>query len=223
MSTGVSMMAVEIEWCYHAYTILKRGGEVLAIDPHDGGSIGLETCRIEADYILVTHNHFDHNAVDVARGPRTKKVLTTHYGEARLGPFTVKGLKVFHDKAKGKLRGEVAAYRIDVEGLSIVHLGDLGHLIGADEYPELAGVHVMLIPVGGTFTINHIEAWKVVEELKPKIAIPIHYWMPGSHLPLDPLDRFLEVVRTGRKPVEGRRIVLEKGSLPEKTTIYYFT
>lgn len=215
-------MAAVVRWCRHAYFVLTFGGETLAIDPHDGGSLGLETCRVESDYILVTHGHFDHNAVEVAKGANTRAVLTKFYGSKTLGPYTVRGVKVYHDKAEGRLRGEVAAYRIDVGGISIAHLGDLGHIIDSSSHPELAGVDVLLVPVGGTYTINAAEAWKVVENLKPRIAIPMHYWLPGSHLPLDPLDRFLQLARAGRKPVKGDVLEVDPGAMPEKTTIYYF-
>ncbi|WP_165487993.1 MBL fold metallo-hydrolase [Aeropyrum pernix] len=215
-------MPVTVEWCYHAYILLKAGDVLMAIDPHDGGSLGLPTCRVDADYILVTHDHFDHNAVEVARGERTKEVLKRFYGSKNLGPFTVTGVKVYHDKASGTLRGEVAAYRVEVEGLSLVHLGDIGHVITSSSHPELSRPDVLFVPVGGTFTVNAAEAWKIVENLRPRIAVPIHYWMPGSHLPIDPLDRFLQVARAGRKPIEGRVLELSPEKLPEKTTIYYF-
>ncbi len=215
-------MSLEVEWCYHAYIILRGGGVTLAIDPHDGGSLGLPTCKIEADYILVTHDHFDHNAVEMARGPRTR-VYKWRLGSFQAGPFKVKGLKVYHDKAGGRLRGWVAAYLLEYEGLKLAHLGDLGHLLKTEDYPDLEGVDVMFIPVGGVYTITAAEAWAVVEELKPRIVVPIHYWLPGSPLPLDPLDRFLNVARAGRRPVEGRSFRLTRQDLPGKTTIYYFT
>jgi L-ascorbate metabolism protein UlaG (beta-lactamase superfamily) len=215
-------VAVRVEWCYHSYVVLRAGGVTLAIDPHDGGSIGLPTCRLEADYVLVTHNHFDHNAVEVATGPRTRAVAKWRLGEFTMGPFRVRGVKVYHDKMGGKLRGWVAAYVLEVEGLRIAHLGDIGHLARPEDYPELAGVDLMFVPVGGVYTISGPEAWALVEDLKPRLVVPIHYWLPGSHLPLDPLDRFLNVARAGRRPVEGRSFEVSRGELPGKTTIVYF-
>ncbi len=213
---------VEIRWCFHSYVVLRYGGKTLAIDPHDGGSLGLPTCRLEADYILVTHDHFDHNAVEVASGPNTR-ILKAFLGETGLGPFKVTGIKVYHDKAKGALRGWVSSYIIEAGGYRIAHLGDVGHLLSRSEYPMLEGLDLLFIPVGGVYTINAAEAWAVIEELKPRIAVPIHYWLRGSHLPLDPLDRFLSIARTGRKPLEENRIVIrDRSELPEKTTIYYF-
>ncbi len=215
-------MEIEVEWCYHSYVILRVEGVTIAIDPHDGGSIGLPTCRVNADYILVTHDHFDHNAVEVASGQSTKKVFKWYLGSFEVGPFKARGVKLYHDKAKGKLRGWVAAYVLDLGDIKVAHMGDLGHLIYKGEEPELEGIDVMFIPVGGVYTISGPEAWAVIEELGPRIAVPIHYWLPGSILPLDPLERFLEVARSGRTPVKGRTIKLSREALPPKTTIMYF-
>ncbi|MEB3774049.1 MAG: MBL fold metallo-hydrolase [Desulfurococcales archaeon] len=209
---------VEIEWCGHAYFLLRSGGKLLAVDPHDGGSINMPTCRVEADYILVTHNHFDHNAVEVASGSGTK-VVRWRPGRHDLPPYTVEGRRLYHDRAKGRLRGEVVAYKITVEDLTIIHLGDLGHLLEGEDLEWARGVDVLMIPVGGTYTIDAQDAWRIIEEVKPRVAIPMHYWVKGLTLPIDPLDRLLNIVKIPRIRVESSRVTLTRDTLPSKTSL----
>ncbi|MEB3779074.1 MAG: MBL fold metallo-hydrolase [Desulfurococcales archaeon] len=210
--------SIELEWCGHAYFLVKTGGLLIAIDPHDGGSLNIPTCRVQADHILVTHEHFDHNAVEVAGAPRAKE------HRARSGVFEIDGVKVesirvYHDKSQGRLRGPVTAYKLDIQGLTLAHLGDIGHIPTGEQLDRLKGVDVLLIPVGGTYTINAEEAWETINLVKPKIAIPMHYWIPGLTLPIDPVDRFLNIIKTPRMRLESNKLTISKETLPEKTTI----
>ncbi|MCE4602823.1 MAG: MBL fold metallo-hydrolase [Desulfurococcales archaeon] len=209
-------MVVELEWCGHSYFLLRASSRLLAIDPHDGGSINLPTCRVTADYVLLTHNHFDHNAFEVASGPGSR-VVKWRVGRFSLPPFTVEGRRFYHDKARGRLRGEVVGYKIIVEGLSLAHLGDLGHLLEGEDLEWVRGVDILMIPVGGTYTIDAQEAWRIVEEARPRLVVPMHYWIPGSTLPLDPLDRFLNIVKAPRIRPESSRVQLS--SLPSRTSV----
>ena len=210
-------MPVEIEYCGHSYFILRVGERIIAIDPHDGGSINLPTCRIQADYVLVTHEHYDHNAVEIAGG-REARVYSQRLGEFKLDEILVRGVKVYHDKSKGRLRGWVAAYIINAGNLRLAHMGDLGEIPG-EGLEEFRGLDVMFVPVGGVYTIDAYEAWELVEELKPRIVVPMHYWIKGSTLPLDPLDKFLNIARAPRIIVETGRTVVRREDLPEKTSI----
>jgi len=209
---------VELEWCGHAYFILKSGDKTLAIDPHDGGSINISTCRIRADYILVTHNHFDHNAVEVASGPGTK-VIKWKTGKHALPPYQVEGRKLYHDKSKGRLRGEITAYKIMVEDLTIIHLGDLGHTLQGEDLEWVKEADILMIPVGGTYTINSREAWEIIKKANPKITIPMHYWIKGLTLPIDPLDRLLNIIKIPRIRIETNKTEITKQTLPQKPSI----
>lgn len=211
-------MPVEIEWCGHSYFLLRAGSRTLAVDPHDGGSMNIDTCRVAADYVISTHNHFDHNAFEVASGPGTR-VVKWRPGLHNLLPFTVEGRRLYHDKARGRLRGEVVAYKIRVEDLTIVHLGDLGHLLEGEDLEWVRGVDMLMIPVGGTYTIDAQEAWRIVEESKPRLVVPMHYWIHGMTLPLDPLDRFLNIVKAPRLRPGGNKVTLSQGELPGRTSI----
>lgn len=206
-------MKVRLEWCGHSYVVLRLDdGSVIAIDPHDGGSIGLPKCSVSADYTLITHNHYDHNAAEVSGG----EVFTKKLGSFKLGGrVSVTGYKFYHDKASGSLRGDTAAYVIDLGGLRVAHLGDIGHVPPPGMLKPFEGVDILAIPVGGTYTIDAIEAMTIVELVKPKLVLPMHYWIPGMLLPLDPLERLLNITKARRVRVEEGFIELE-GPLPSE-------
>ncbi len=205
------MPAVRIEWCGHSYLVIRPpGGPVIAIDPHDGGSVGLPECRVKADYTLITHGHFDHNAHEMSGG----KVIIQRYGEFTLGPVRVTGLRFHHDRAGGSLRGDTAAYILDLGGIRIAHMGDIGHVPPPEALRPLEGVDLLALPVGGVYTIDAIEANIIVEMARPKLVLPLHFWIPGMTLPLDPPERFLQSSRLRRYRVEGGSFEVEPG-LPE--------
>jgi L-ascorbate metabolism protein UlaG (beta-lactamase superfamily) len=212
-----------LEWCGNSYVVLRLSdGKTIAIDPHDGGSLGLPKCRREADYILVTHNHFDHNAIEVAMARRTR-VVRWRTGEFNLeGDVKVQGYRYYHDKAGGSLRGDVVAYKIVTENMTLGHLSDIGHIPPEEALSPFKDIDVLMVPVGGVTTVDAHEAWKLIEMLKPKLVIPLHFWMPGMTVPYDPLDRFLSISRARRLRVEEGRLEVNKDLLPEKTTIVVF-
>jgi L-ascorbate metabolism protein UlaG (beta-lactamase superfamily) len=209
---------VRVRWCGHSYFIIEHSKGSIAIDPHDGGSIGVSTCRYQADLVLVTHNHFDHNAVEVASGPSTK-VVKWRAGEVLDAPL-IRGFKFYHDKASGRLRGTVVAYLIEVDGVRILHLSDIGHIPPKEAVESIGRVDVLLVPAGGVYTIDALEAWEVIQLMKPKIAVPMHYWVEGVILPLDPLERFLNIIKVPRERLESNEFEVHIHGLPEKTHVF---
>ncbi len=209
---------VRIRWCGHSYFIIEHSKGSIAIDPHDGGSIGVTTCRYQADIVLVTHNHFDHNAVEVASGPGTR-VVKWKTGEVIRDP-NVRGFMFYHDKSSGRLRGSVVAYLIDVDEVRILHLSDIGHIPPKEAIESIGKVDVLLVPVGGVYTIDANEAWELIQLVKPKIAVPMHYWVEGVILPLDPLERFLNVIKAPRERLEDSEFEVTRHSLPERTHVF---
>jgi len=186
---------VVIRWHGHAcFEIVDSSGFSIVIDPHDGGSIGLKPPRARADAVLITHEHFDHNAYPVVlRGGGER--YSMREGEFVVGGrYMVLGVRAYHDKYRGRRRGQVVMYRLSVEGVNILHVGDLGHMLSPETSERLRPVDIAMVPVGGTFTIDGKEAYEVIKELSPKAAIPMHYWIPGVNLPLAPLENFLGVI-----------------------------
>jgi len=212
---------LRIEWHGHSFIVVESAeGVRVAIDPHDGASLNLPVHRVEADYVLITHDHFDHNAVEVISGYRGVAKWKT--GAFNAAGVRVEGLPSFHDKSGGELRGPNTIYVLEVDNIRVAHLGDLGHPLTSELAEKLAGVDVLALPVGGIYTIDAYEAREVVEKVGAKLVIPMHYWVPGSTLPLDPLDRFLSIAKARRLRVDSTAIEFTASELPERTTIVVF-
>ncbi|MCE4627908.1 MAG: MBL fold metallo-hydrolase [Desulfurococcales archaeon] len=205
-------MKVTIEWYGHSYVrIITASNARIVIDPHDGGSLNLPEFRVEADYALITHNHYDHNAVEMLRG--NPKVLRSFRGETSLGDAHLIGLRTYHDKANGSIRGDNTVYILRVGPIRIAHLGDIGHLPEGEILDALKNVDVLMLPVGGVYTIDAYEAWETVELTGAKVVLPLHYWTHGSTAPLDSLDRFLEVAKAGRTRLDENRFSITRETL----------
>ena len=183
---------LRITWYGHACVGISLRGKILVIDPHDGYSIGLKRPEVKADYILVTHDHFDHNSVNIV-SKSDSKIFKMREGEFEAEPFKIIGVRTFHDKERGKRRGVNIVYKVTTPGgVSILHAGDLGHVLTEDMLRSIGEVDIAILPVGGTFTIDHVEALDNFEKLRAKIMIPIHYWVKGVNLPLSPIDPLIK-------------------------------
>jgi L-ascorbate metabolism protein UlaG (beta-lactamase superfamily) len=215
-------MAVRLRWHGHACFEIVYEGRSLLIDPHDGGSLGVGFSPPKAtpDYILVTHEHYDHNAVEAVKPEKGDVVVVRErVGEFQLGPFHVTGVRLPHDEFGGRLRGFVVAYRVQVGDVTITHLSDLGRPLEPGEAEKLKA-DVALVPAGGVYTLHPRQALESAQALGARVVIPMHYWLPGMQLPLEPLDELLRyakkwrVVRTGSNEVE-----LSRDELPEDNVL----
>ena len=210
--------SILVEWFGHSYVRLTYpNGFKLVIDPHDGGSLNLPEFRVEADALLITHDHYDHNAIEVVDTPKGA-VYKSYRGRVNIGPVEVVGYRSFHDKSQGSIRGENTVYIIEGP-LRVAHLGDLGHKPGLELLEALQDIDLLMIPVGGVYTIDAYEAWEIVETVRPRLVLPIHFWIPRSTVPLDPLEVCLNVSKARRLRIEGNSVKVAKTSLPEKTTV----
>ncbi|BBG25248.1 MBL fold metallo-hydrolase [Sulfuracidifex tepidarius] len=165
----------------------------ILLDPHDGGSIGLQVPDYpEVKLVLVTHDHYDHNAYQIVKYEVLKE---QQIGTFDLGSYLITGYKSFHDKENGKRRGKNVIYKIKrkSDNFTLVHMGDLGHSLNDELMKELRGANLLALPVGGIITIDSKEASELVEQLEPEAIIPLHYWTKGHYMPLDPVESFLEL------------------------------
>lgn len=180
---------MRLRWYGHScFAITTAAGTRIVTDPFDG-SIGYDIPRIEADIVLVSHDHYDHNYVEAIMGE--PKVIKTP-GPHKIADVVIKGVPTFHDDLGGEKRGPNTVFIIEADGLRICHLGDLGHVLTRSQVADIGSIDVLLIPVGGTFTINACSAMEVVNQLNPKVVIPMHFKTPDEALPIDPADKFLE-------------------------------
>lgn len=163
-----------------------RGQEdiVVFIDPFEK-SIGLRPPQGQADLILVTHEHHDHNNVEALKG---NPVIINIPGEYAVKGVNIVGLSSSHGQIKEPVPN--TAYIIESEELKICHLGDLGEELSEKQLEEIDGVDVLMIPVGGKYTLNGEDAVNLVKKIEPKIIIPIHYKINGSTIDIEDEKKF---------------------------------
>ncbi len=194
-------------------TIKTNGAEkiTLFIDPFDK-QIGLTSPRGNADIVICSHNHPDHHNTQSLSG---NPFVIDGPGEYDVKKVFIKGIYSFHDDKKGEERGINTISVIDAEDLKVCHLGDLGQKALSDSQLEKIGeVDILMIPVGGTFTINGSEAVKIINQIEPKVVIPMHYKIPGLSLKLDGVERFLKEIGIEQETTEELNI--QKKDLTEE-------
>jgi len=180
---------MKIRWIGHAaFYVETRDGLRIRTDPYDK-SVGLPISNLPADVVTVSHEHFDHNATDLVQG--NPQVLR---GEGR---WTVRGAEfrgvaTFHDESKGAKRGKNTVFVITADGITLVHLGDLGHVLTDSQVKDIGPVAVLCIPVGGTYTIDAAAATALIASMRPSAAIPMHYQVPGLRVNVASVDAFLK-------------------------------
>lgn len=175
-----------IRWLGHACFYCEGEGVRLLTDPFDP-QVGYPLPDVEADLVTVSHDHYDHNAVSVLRGhPEVLRSPGVH----RFRGLKVEGFPVFHDEAGGALRGRNTIFVWEMDGLRLCHLGDLGHLLDEATVKGIGRVDVLMVPVGGVYTIDAAGALKVVEQLQPRLILPMHYRTPHLSFELAPLEDF---------------------------------
>jgi len=163
----------------------------IVIDPYDD-AMGLKLPNLSADILLVTHNHHDHNNIKDVKG--TPFVIDGP-GEYEVKEVFIQGIPSFHDDKEGKERGRNTIYVFEAEEMRFCHLGDLGQKQLTDEQLEkIDRVDVLMIPVGGKYTISSAEAQKVISQIEPKVVIPMHYALPKLKDELDDVAKFLKTM-----------------------------
>lgn len=176
------MSKLELRWHGHACFTLTCSGYTVAFDPFEDNYVpGFGALDIAADLVLCSHEHKDHNAAHVV------KQLTGHEN-----PFTVTKIETFHDAENGLLRGNNTIHLLEADGLRVAHFGDIGCDLTNAQKDQLQGLDVALIPVGGFYTIGPEQAMDLVDDLQPKVVIPMHYKLGELGLPaVAELDEFL--------------------------------
>ena len=196
--------------CFKIQDKVGPEGITLVTDPYDK-SIGLKTPNFEANIITISHDHVGHNNAEALRG---KPFVIDVPGEYDVQGILVQGIPSFHDDKVGIEKGENIIYRIEVDGITIAHLGDLGHSLSDEQLEQLEGVDVLLIPVGGVTTIDAKKAVEVVSQIEPRIVIPMHYKIKDLKENLDELDKFIKEL--GVNPINEDKLKMNKKDLPQE-------
>ncbi len=206
---------MEIDWFGHAcFRLRGREGTVIT-DPYSK-EIGLSFPRPRADIVTLSHDHPGHN---FANGVKGEPRVLSGPGEYEIKNIFVTGIPTAHDKKGGKERGKNTVYTIEMDGLTICHLGDLGHVPTQPQAEAFGNVNILLVPVGGVSTINASEAAEIVSLLEPQVIIPMHYQLPDLAFKLDPAAKFFKAL--GIKPPDAApSLKVTKDSLPKETVFF---
>ena len=193
-------------------------GRKIIFDPYEPGAfdgkIAYGPYKGKVDILVSTHDHKDHFYVSPDFGNPVIVRDTMDVGDIHF-----EGIKVPHDPEGGKIRGWVTAFKVEYMGLSVVHLGDIGIVPDDELVGKFGDIHILMIPVGGTFTIGPKEAVETVKRLKPYIVIPMHYKTPKVGFDLEPLDSFLNIAPWPVEKLGKKSLVAEQVTPPAETTV----
>lgn len=203
-----------IEWLGHACfnVILKNDIRVL-FDPYDEPT-GYPRIDIETDIVITSHFHHDHSDLSGVNG---NFELINKAGLHNCKDVVIEGIPTWHDHSEGKHRGANLVFLLKGEGMTVCHMGDLGCIPSEDVFEKLEGVDVLMIPVGGNYTIDAKEALNICGRLAPNIIIPMHYKTSACTIDIDPVDFFLDaadreydISRLGKNTFEIQKSTLKK-------------
>jgi len=205
---------MEITWYGQSCFRLRDRLATVITDPYDKG-IGYTLPRVRADIVTVSHDHPDHNYVKGAKG---QPKIIVGPGEYEVGGVFITGIPTFHDRKKGASRGRNTVFLFDFEGLTVCHLGDLGHVPTQSQVEALSDIDVLLIPVGAVSTINAAQAAEVISLLEPRLVIPMHYETKALEVKLDSVGKFLKEMGLSKLATQ-ESLKVTKSSLPDETQV----
>jgi len=211
---------MKINWYGHsAFHILTDQGTRIIIDPYKSGAfnnaLAYGPIKDKADIVITSHDHEDHNDTKDIQG---KYVLINKAGTYDIKDVRIKTISTFHDPSEGKERGINLISTIRADNMVLAHLGDLGHSLDTPLLKEIGKVDILLLPVGGLFTIDAAVATEVMNAIKPIITIPMHYKTEKCVFPIDPVEDFT----MGKKNVRvlnNFEVSISKATLPKEPEI----
>lgn len=199
--------------CFKLQDKIGPDGVTVVTDPFDK-EVGLKLPNFEADIVTVSHDHHDHNNIGTLRG---NPFIIDCAGEYDKKNILVEGIDSYHDDVQGTKLGRNLIFRLEVDDISIVHLGDLGQALDSAQLEKLAGIDILLIPVGGKYTLDAKKAVEVIAQIEPRIVIPMHYRTPDSQkeqLELDDVEKFIKEL--GLTPSYEEKLKINKKDLPQE-------
>lgn len=217
---------MEISYLGHSSFKLRGKEGTVVTDPFEPQSVGLSWNKTKADIVTVSHQHSDHNYLQGIKSlPNQEKsapYVVKSPGEYEINNILIQGWSTYHDDQSGSQRGPNVIYLIEIERIHILHCGDLGHDLSENLIEEIGQVDVMLIPVGGYYTIDANIAVKIIKAVSPSIVIPMHYQVPGLNpeifTKLAGVGDFLkEMGGNGSEPQD--KLSVSSSALPDDTQV----
>jgi len=206
----------EVTWFGQSFCYIRTpDGLRIAMDPFCQG-LGYDLPNVEADVVTVSHDHSDHNNVEAIKG---NPIIIKELKENKIKNTIFKGVFSYHDKNEGKLRGNNIIWVI-MDKLNIVHTGDLGANLNEEQLDEIGKVDILLLTVGGIFTIGPEEASRLMWQTRAKITIPVHYLAPGEQVPLAPVYEFIRGKdKSNVDVVNANTVLIDENNLPDEPWI----
>lgn len=205
---------MEITYLGHSSFRLKGKNATVVTDPYESSMVGLKFPKITADIVTISHAHKDHSQSDSVK--ETKMVISEP-GEYEVMGVSIIGFKTFHDDKKGEERGGNTIYLYEIDDLRLAHLGDLGHKLPEDIIEDLGTLDILMLPVGGVYTIDAKVASEIVRSIEPAVVIPMHYKQTGMNMEtfgkISEVEDFLKEV--GLPVEETDKFSLKKGETLE--------
>ncbi|MBM3167467.1 MAG: MBL fold metallo-hydrolase [Chloroflexi bacterium] len=203
---------MKLKWLGHAcFLITSDSGLRIITDPYTvGGGVGYSPVKESADIVTASHGHADHNNVEAVGG---SPEVVTGAGVREVKGIKIKGVDTHHDESAGKARGDNVVFCLSVDGVKVCHLGDLGHRLSSQQVADIGAVDVLLVPVGGFFTVDAAVASQVCDDLKPKVIVPMHYKTSKLEYPIAGVEDFLKG-KQNVKEIDSSEVDLKAGQLP---------
>lgn len=201
---------------HSAFRLISDMGTTIVTDPYSAQWTGFEMTPVRCDAVTVSHHHGDHDCLDNILG---NPAVLDREGECVADDIAIKSIATFHDDVKGAKRGADLVFTFETDGIRVVHLGDIGFVDPA-VIERIRGCDVLLVPVGGTYTVDAVAAKRIVDEVKPAIVVPMHYKTAEHTLDIAGPEAFLELFAPDAvsscgdtltlvdKPAAGPKVVL---------------
>ncbi|MFO0704892.1 MAG: MBL fold metallo-hydrolase [Candidatus Andersenbacteria bacterium] len=208
---------MNITW--HGEGMIKVVGKTdqpvtIVIDPFSEKETGLRPPRPEADLVLVSSNRPESGNVETIQG---QPVVINSAGEYDVKGITIRGIPSFHDGVQGKKYGENTIYVVQLEGITLCHLGCLGHALTERQVSDIGDCDVLFVPIGGDRTMDTKTAVEVINEIEPRVVVPTHFALPKLKYKLSPAEPFLKEMGASKVAAEPR-FKLKKSDLPKEET-----
>jgi len=205
---------MEIVWLGHSCFRIRGKEATIVTDPFDR-TLGYPVKKLTANIVTVSHPHPQHSFVeDVAGSPR----VISRPGEYEIANVFINGIATFHDADGGEHRGKNTVYLVQIEEVSICHLGDLGHVPTAEQIEQMSDTDILMVPVGGGATIGAAAAVEIISLLQPKLVIPMHFKTEVVKMDLEPLEHFLKEMGL-KEVVTQPKLNISKSGLPADTNV----
>lgn len=206
---------MDINWLGHSCFRLRGKQAAIITDPFPP-DLGYTLGKPTADIATISHQHPSHS---YGKGIDGEPKIINGPGEYEIKGVLIIGIATFHDANGGKEKGKNTVYLIEIDGITVCHLGDLGHVLTTEQVEEIDDVDVLLLPVGGGATINASTAAEVLRQIEPRVVIPMHYKTPVLERELGPVDSFLKEMGIER-PASQPKLSLNPSNLPLSTQVF---